>query len=59
MSDDMAADELREAIEHIDRARRLSGASGWTDRKLITATNRIDAVLDHEFGVVRHKEDDD
>lgn len=55
MTSDMAADELREAIEHIERARRLSGIrhGRYLDRKLTDATNDINVVLDREFGVSR------
>ena len=61
MSSDMAADELREAIEHIDRARRLSTSireGGYADTTLAGATSNIERILDREFGVSRREEGD-
>lgn len=56
----MAADELREATEHIERARRLLGIQPgrYADRKLADARNNIDVVLDREFGISRREEGD-
>ena len=56
----MAVDELREATEHIERARRLLGIQPgrYTDRKLADARNNIDVVLDREFGISRREEGD-
>ena len=61
MSSDMAADELREAIEHIDRARRLSTSireGGYADTTLAAAASNIERILDREFGVSNRTEGD-
>lgn len=53
MSDrpDMAAAELREAIEHVERARRLSAIQqgGYADLTLAGASSNLKEVLDREF----------
>lgn len=61
MSSDMASDELREAVEHIDRARRLSSIreGGYADTTLAAATSNIERILDREFGISRDGKGDD
>ena len=56
LSNDMAVDELHEAIEHIERARRLSSTGRYADRKLSDAVNDINVVLDREFGIAREEQ---
>lgn len=55
MTSDMAADELQEAIEHIERARRLSDIreGGYADNTLAGAKGSIEQILGREFGVQR------
>ncbi|WP_154019117.1 hypothetical protein [Halococcus agarilyticus] len=48
-----AAEELQEAIDHIERARRLSGIrpGGYADKTLSIAAGNIEQILEKKFSV--------